>query len=441
MRREAREAIAVLGLLALVAATAGCGTTGDGPPGSPAGAAAQAAPLSGRTEDSFYTYPDQSVIDRAAPGDILRSQPIPTPASFLLSSVVSRAERIMYRTADEHGRPVAATGFLLVPRGTPPDKDGWPVISWAHGTTGLASHCAPSRSASLGGVTPLLLDWLRNGFAVAAADYPGLGPEGRLSSYLSLRAEGLSIAHAALAARHAGGNTVGRKWFAVGISQGGQAALAAGEWAASAKGMQFMGTAAMAPASHLDEAMQTMAQKQNAGESLLGLRGLLTYIAVGAHVYDPAKFPYPALLSPKVAGELTKPGVENLCLDEIEGYLALFAPEKDAGTLNPALAQLTPVIRTYLESLNPAQRTSSGPILIQQGEDDVVVLPQRTTELIGELCAKNDSVDWRTYPRTDHAGVAIAGHDDLNTWLKNRLEHTPPRNHCEPRTPHPTHGK
>ena len=38
------------------------------------------------------------------------------------------------------------SGTLTVPKGKAP-KGGWPVISWAHGTTGIADQCAPSREA------------------------------------------------------------------------------------------------------------------------------------------------------------------------------------------------------------------------------------------------------------------------------------------------------
>ena len=39
------------------------------------------------------------------------------------------------------------SGTLTVPKGKAP-KGGWPVIAWAHGTTGIADSCAPSREGS-----------------------------------------------------------------------------------------------------------------------------------------------------------------------------------------------------------------------------------------------------------------------------------------------------
>ncbi|MEU5096559.1 lipase family protein [Streptomyces sp. NPDC020996] len=334
----------------------------------------------------------------------------------------------MYRTADERGRPVAATGFLLLPRTAPKDRDGWPVISWAHGTSGAGPACAPSRSASLGGATPLMVKWLREGFAVAAADYPGLGPNGKVHDYLLLRAEGRSVAHAAPAVRTADRKSVSDKWFAVGISQGGQAALGAGEPAAEAKGMRFLGAAAFAPAAHPAAWLREAAKKQSSGASLQGLRGLLACTAVGAHVYDPKRIKYEDLLSPELAKEMVRPAVHNLCLDEIDGYLTLFAPEKKYKTLSPDWEKTNPEIKKFLDSVNPAQSTSSGPVLLLRGESDVVVTPASTRKLITGLCAEQDVVEWKSYPGVGHVDVAIAGLRDLGTWMKDRLKNTPPAN-------------
>ena len=40
-----------------------------------------------------------------------------------------------------------ATGLVYFPDGPAPD-DGWPIVAWAHGTSGLAPQCAPSRGPS-----------------------------------------------------------------------------------------------------------------------------------------------------------------------------------------------------------------------------------------------------------------------------------------------------
>ena len=60
--------------------------------------------------------------------------------------------------------------MLTYPNGAPP-AGGWPVVSWANGTVGMAPQCTPSRA----GRTVSTL-----GFAAVGvqSDYVGLGPLG-----------------------------------------------------------------------------------------------------------------------------------------------------------------------------------------------------------------------------------------------------------------------
>ena len=61
---------------------------------------------------------------------------------------------VLYSSRTPQGAKTAVSGTVSVPRGKPP-KGGWPVISWAHGTTGVADTCAPSRdSATSPATTP-----------------------------------------------------------------------------------------------------------------------------------------------------------------------------------------------------------------------------------------------------------------------------------------------
>src|SRR5207244_7976793 len=52
---------------------------------------------------------------------------------------------VLYRSTDAAGQPDAVSGTVTVPKGKAP-KGGWPILTWAHGTTGIADSCAPSRS-------------------------------------------------------------------------------------------------------------------------------------------------------------------------------------------------------------------------------------------------------------------------------------------------------
>src|SRR3954454_17762835 len=50
---------------------------------------------------------------------------------------------LLYSSTSDNGDKVAVSGTVAVPKGKAP-KGGWPVVSWAHGTVGIADACAPS---------------------------------------------------------------------------------------------------------------------------------------------------------------------------------------------------------------------------------------------------------------------------------------------------------
>ena len=90
-------------------------------------------------------------------------------------------ELILYRSIGEDGKAIGVSGSIAVPRGKPP-KGGWPVLTWAHGTTGIADICAPTRLPKATTYTNADLGaWLKAGFAVRAHRLPGTRHAGHAS--------------------------------------------------------------------------------------------------------------------------------------------------------------------------------------------------------------------------------------------------------------------
>src|SRR5688572_32691550 len=52
---------------------------------------------------------------------------------------------ILYTSKTPAGEIAAVSGSVSVPEGKAPKK-GWPVVSYGHGTTGIADICAPTRN-------------------------------------------------------------------------------------------------------------------------------------------------------------------------------------------------------------------------------------------------------------------------------------------------------
>ena len=164
---------------------------------------------------------------------------------------------VLYRSQDAAGEAVATSGIIVLPKADPPEG-GFPVISWAHGTVGVADGCAPSRDTPESGAHlvnvyphPLLNEFLRRGWAVVMTDYEGLGVTGRRHPFLLGVSEAAGVLDIVRTARHLFGSRVSNRFAIVGHSQGGQAALFAAHHAPAWTDLNLVAVAAIAPANHL----------------------------------------------------------------------------------------------------------------------------------------------------------------------------------------------
>ncbi len=114
------------------------------------------------------------------------------------------------------------TAAIFIPFGAPPEG-GWPIVVWAHGTVGVANHCAPSLNPRSDRDKQYLNTWLSLGYAIVAPDYSGLGSSG-LHHYLNARGEAWSTLDGVRAALKQ--FPLKNELIMVGQSQGAHAAFA-----------------------------------------------------------------------------------------------------------------------------------------------------------------------------------------------------------------------
>ena len=107
-------------------------------------AAADAQVRKGPSGDAFYSPP--SPLPAGNHGSLIWARKL-TGKAALRGGSGNRL--LLYRSTGATGKPVAVSGALAVPKGRAP-AGGWPLISWAHGTTGIADRCAPSRGTGSG---------------------------------------------------------------------------------------------------------------------------------------------------------------------------------------------------------------------------------------------------------------------------------------------------
>ncbi|WP_428370256.1 lipase family protein [Mycolicibacterium sp.] len=148
------------------------------------------APLASADETkylTFYTPPDP--LPEGKPGDLIRTEParLVYEPSGQLGGWVATGTRIMYRTTDAKGNPVAVTGMYLEPHNPWPGDGPRPLIAYAPGPYGLGEQCAPSRLMDQGihfsqgfDLTfnyeqTFLATMVARGFAIVVADGVGMG--------------------------------------------------------------------------------------------------------------------------------------------------------------------------------------------------------------------------------------------------------------------------
>ena len=88
---------------------------------------------------AFYVWNEKVP---GTPGRLLRQEPVP---DHLALTNAAKGLRVLYTSTDgiDGKTAIAVSGAIYFPNGTAP-AGGWPVIAWAHGTTGTADVCAPS---------------------------------------------------------------------------------------------------------------------------------------------------------------------------------------------------------------------------------------------------------------------------------------------------------
>ena len=329
-----------------------------------------------------------------------------------------------YKMQGIKGQETQATALVFTPKTEPP-AGGWPIVAWAHGTVGVGDDCAPSRNRLIvEGLLPdvhtqkMIDSFVQAGYVVVAPDYEGLGePSGReLHPFLNLKSEAYSITDAVVATKSWLGNKASNKWAVVGASQGGHAALGAAQYAARAN-MDYKGVVAFAPANNLEmiESLSDMAVAQrglfNQILSYSVLDTLTAYMAAGMKSVYPTEPVYSIVFkSPtdKVAEKAESECIldmANSMSNSMFTYLGKNENLENYPRKNKGYTQ-HPIVRQFLDKdLPPLQTVVKTPIIIYQGDKDVIVLPRATDALVAQARALTTKIDYRKGPDWDHLTV------------------------------------
>lgn len=395
-------------LAALAFVAAACS---DAEPDSPPAttAAEAAATTAAQPAAPTTTAPAVTTTEAQAPTTTEAPPAEPAAGDLVSAEPVDAGDldgwRITYLSTGVGGDLVEVSGLVFAPPGLPANS---PIVSWAHGTTGVADVCAPSVTHPVGSEIPMAI--AAAGHIVAATDYEGLGTPG-VHPYLVGESEGRSTLDIVRAVRQMDLGASDR-YLVWGLSQGGHAALWAGQLAASyAPELDLAGVVAAAPATDINRLMDTV------GTTAQGFAVMAAY-AMAANYDDLDLEDYFS------AEAIDRMGVvEDACLGAV--FEAFFELEA-AAMRNPSgwdgIKPVGPLAEVLAANQAGGAPIAGAPVLFVQGWADAVVPSELVRDLHGVYCSGGTQVTLEVYPNGGHVDTTFTSMDDTLGWVADRFD-------------------
>ncbi|POX45470.1 triacylglycerol lipase [Streptomyces sp. Ru71] len=428
-------------LLAVAVTTAAC--LGAQALAATAAHAADPVVSRGVTIPAFYTPPADLPH---ADGTLVRSEPLPLALSLpsLHGPLPGEATRLMYKSTDANGQPMAVTGAYIEPTAAWTGGGPRPLVVVAPGTMGQGDQCAASlglehplrfngRTVSVGYEDLSIYRLLSSGAAVVVTDYAGLGATDRLHTYVNRVDEAHAVLDAARAARSVRGASVtaGSRVGLFGYSQGGGAAAAAAELQPSyAPDVHLAGTYAGAPPADLTEVTKGIDGTELTGALGWSLNGFLQS--------DPSLKPI-ADAHLNDAGRAALADLSTMCVGDAIFHYAYRRSTRwttDGSSLGEIIAA-TPRLQAFLDTQRIGKLKPAGPVRVATGVNDNLVPHGQARRLAVDWCALGADVTYRPValpnlvsPLINHFGPLLADQGDAVSWLTDRLEGRPAQNTC-----------
>ncbi|MFF5895457.1 lipase family protein [Streptomyces argenteolus] len=427
-------AAACLGATAVPASAAGPTSAGQEPVVS-----------RGVTIPAFYNPPAQLP---AADGTLVRTEPLPLGLS--LPGLDGRrlpgtATRLMYKSTDAGGGPVAVTGAYIEPSAAWKGGGPRPLVALASGTMGQGDQCAPSLSlqhpltigegtVSIGYDNLAVYRFLAAGAAVVVTDYAGLGATDRLHTYVNRLDEGHALLDAARAARSVAGTslTPESRVGLYGYSQGGGASASAAELQPSyAPDVNLVGTYAGAPPADLTEVMKGIDGSALAGALGWSINGFAqTYPELGpvidAHTND--------------VGKAALKDTSTMCVgDAILGHGFTDSRKWTAdGRSLAAIIAAEPELRAVLDRQRIGNLKPATPVRLATGVQDDIVGHAQARQLAVDWCRKGASVTYEAVQLpnlgdkilTNHLAPYLTDQGSAVAWMTDRLSGRKASSNC-----------
>jgi hypothetical protein len=373
---------------------------------------AQALAMEAQDALPLTRFYDPPPLGGRAPGTLIRSQPF---SGYALPPG-AHAVRILYVSRALDGAGDAVSGVVLIPAGSPP-RGGWPVIAWAHGTSGVARMCAPSLMKDVEYGSEGLMPMVAAGFAVIATDYAGLGTPGR-HQYDDKIPQANDVVFSVAAAR-AAVPSLGHRWVAVGHSQGGVAVWGVAELEAKLDDPSYRGAISVAG----DMSYEGFeAHDAHDFATITNMYWPLTAFGVKASypTFDVARMLSPPMLARYK--DMTTKGCwyyDYAAAAEIGHQAAVRSGWSEA----PELAR-------YNRDSRSTDKPIRGPLMVLAGDDDASVNFANIKAGVAQACRHHLPIEFVHRPRLDHDPLMDKTIGLQLDWVRARLAGKPWRGNC-----------
>ncbi|MFC4495907.1 lipase family protein [Streptomyces ovatisporus] len=390
----------------------------------------------GVTIPEFYNPPAELP---SANGELVRHEPL--PLGLGLPGLDGRpmpgtATRLMYRSTDSNGSPVAVTGAYIEPSAAWKGPGPRPLVAVASGTMGQGDQCAPSLALehplTLNGQTVsvayedlAIYRILAKGAAVVVTDYAGLGATDRLHTYVNRLDQGHALLDAARAARAVPGASVtpASRVGLYGYSQGGGASAAAAELQPSyAPEVELAGTYSGAPPADLTEVMKGIDGSALAGALGWSING---FAQSDPDVRDVVE------ANVNATGRAALKDTSTMCVgDAIFGYGFTKSNKwTDSGKSLGEIIAAEPEAQAALDEQRIGTHKPAGPVRLATGVQDDIVPHEQARQLAVDWCRKGGDVTYEgiELPNlgdkllTNHLVPLITDQGKAISWLTDRL--------------------
>lgn len=355
----------------------------------------------------------------ATAGHMLAVEPL--AQAFSLTEAGS-AHAIWYSSTDgtapdtRQAPQLTTSGVIFLPKGTAPEG-GWPVLAWAHGTVGIGDNCAPSRNPRSERDAQYLNSWLKEGYAIVATDYQGLGTPGP-HAYLNSRAAAYATLDSLRAALGSKTLPLSDKIVIVGQSQGAAAAFATAGFAPDyAPELKILGTVATGTPhsgrpskSGKVQYRSSRAEQEHVDHSI----AYILYIAAVANQTDP-NLPAKSVLSDKGLAAMKE--AETRCVHSMFDVV----DQEKLSWINTFKADF---MRYYARPFSQGQFPTlkiSTPVFFGIGGADKDAPTRFQQDLAEQSCEAGTVVEAHTYPDMDHSQTVNRSFQDSRLFARKLM--------------------